>query len=74
MKSSMSCVACSKREDDVDTIEQLFAQQIQSNATLDELQQALFLTNEALKLMEREKKQLAGVINKIKTAREFFKA
>ena len=61
-------------EDDVDTIEQLFAQQIQSNATLAELQQALFLTNEALKLMEREKKQLAGVINKIKTAREFFKA
>lgn len=60
-------------EEDIETIGQLFTHKIQ-NATPDELQQALFLTKEALKLMEKEKKQLAGVINKIKTAKEFFKA
>ena len=59
-------------EEDIETIGQLFTHKIQ-NATPDELQQALFLTKEALKLMEKEKK-LAGTINKIKTAKEFFKA
>ena len=60
-------------EEDIDALGQLFTHKIQ-NATPDELMQALFLSNEALKLVEKEKNQLAGVINKIKTAKEFFKA
>ena len=40
----------------------------------DELVQAANLASEALKLVEREKNTIAQTINKIKTAKEFFRA
>ena len=58
-------------EEDIESIGQLFTQKI--NGTQDELVQAANLTKEALKLVEREKNAIAGIINKIKTAKEFFK-
>ena len=42
-------------------------------ASTDELIQAANLAKEALKLVEREKNAIAHTINKIKTAKEFFK-
>ena len=60
-------------EEDIESIGQLFEKQL-PKATQDELVQAAHLANEALALIEREKNTLAGTINKIKTAREFFKA
>lgn len=60
-------------EEDAEAVGRLFSHKIQ-NATPDELKQALFLSSEALKFIEKEKNQLAGTINKIKTAKEFFKA
>lgn len=60
-------------EEDVESIGQLFEKQL-PKATQDELVQAAHLASEALALIEREKNALAGTINKIKTAREFFKA
>lgn len=60
-------------EEDIESIGQLFEKQL-PKATQDELVQAAHLASEALALIEREKNALAGTINKIKTAREFFKA
>ena len=58
-------------EEDIESIGKLFAQNI--SGTQDELVQAANLASEALKLVEREKNVIAGTINKIKTAKEFFK-
>ena len=58
-------------EEDIESIGKLFAQNI--SGTQDELVQAANLASEALKLVEREKNALAQTINKIKTAKEFFK-
>ncbi len=60
-------------EEDIESIGRLFEKQL-PKATQDELVQAAHLASEALALIEREKNALAGTINKIKTAREFFKA
>ena len=60
-------------EEDIESIGQLFEKQL-PKATQDELVQAAHLASEALAFIEREKNTLAGTINKIKTAREFFKA
>ena len=60
-------------EEDIESIGQLFEKQL-PKATQDELVQAAHLASEALALIEREKNALAGTINKIKTAREFFRA
>lgn len=60
-------------EEDIESIGQLFEKQL-PKATQDELVQAAHLASEALALIEREKNTLAGTINKIKTAREFFRA
>lgn len=60
-------------EEDIESIGQLFEKQL-PKATQDELVQAAHLASEALAFIEREKNALAGTINKIKTAREFFKA
>ncbi len=73
MQAWLNKIKIALAEEDIDALGQLFTHKIQ-NATPDELRQALFLSNEALKLVEKEKNQLAGVINKIKTAKEFFKA
>ena len=58
-------------EEDIESIGKLFAQNI--SGTQDELVQAANLASEALKLVEREKNALAQTINKIKTAKKFFK-
>lgn len=60
-------------EEDIESIGWLFEKQL-PKATQDELVQAAYLASEALAFIEREKNTLAGTINKIKTAREFFKA
>ena len=60
-------------EEDIESIGRLFEKQL-PKATQDELVQAAHLASEAPALIEREKNTLAGTINKIKTAREFFKA
>lgn len=60
-------------EEDIESIGQLFEKQL-PKATQDELVQAAHLASEALAFIEREKNALAGTINKIKTAREFFRA
>lgn len=60
-------------EEDIESIGRLFEKQL-PKATQDELVQAAHLASEALALIEREKNALAGTINKIKTAREFFRA
>ena len=49
------------------------AKSAMQGVSTDELVQAANLASEALKLVEREKNALAGTINKIKTAKEFFK-
>ena len=59
-------------EEDIESIGKLFAQNI--SGTQDELVQAANLASEALKLVEREKNTIAQTINKIKTAKEFFRA
>lgn len=72
MQAWLNKIKIAIAEEDIDALGQLFTHKIQ-NATPEELQQALFLTNEALKLVEKQKNQLASTINKIKTAKEFFK-
>ena len=61
-------------EEDIESIGKLFAVGFGGvSASADELVQAANLASEALKLVEREKNALAGTINKIKTAKKFFK-
>ncbi len=72
MQTWLNKVKIALAEEDIQSLGQLFTQKIQSNSQ-DELYQALSLCNEALKLLESEKNSLANTINKIKTAKEFFK-
>lgn len=67
-------------EENADEIVQLFSQKGQNqanltllakNATPEELLQITQLSNEALKIIEREKNNLAIAIKKIKTAKQF---
>ena len=66
-------------EEDIESIGKLFAVGFgggvngADGVSTDELVQAANLASEALKLVEREKNALAGTINKIKTAKKFFK-
>ena len=50
------------------------AKSTMQGVSTDELVQAANLASEALKLVEREKNAIAQTINKIKTAKEFFRA
>ena len=62
-------------EEDIESIGKLFAAGFGgAGASADELVQAANLASEALKLVEREKNTIAQTINKIKTAKEFFRA
>ena len=65
-------------EEDIESIGQLFAAGFggakADGVSTDELVQAANLASEALKLVEREKNAIAQTINKIKTAKEFFRA